>query len=403
MKFKVTKYQFNLYHNKFINEVTRSSDYSEDTPIYNYKSINVIPNSEFNSKDFRVFFNSKYGQTEYKKPNEGDRVWFDGPNGLFEFDRDDIYVSKNNSPYIWSRDLTTVYYNIFYNLIKSPKTNIKQEIKSYPMENIQKEDFSSKLNSLGKWLYLYDGLGLSVIIDKLLDPLKTNISHDQIKKFILGAKILKESGKIRDWQYDYFVKNLSNEKLVFIEGKWHPVNKLNTNYSELSKLLTDLLFKSKEKGKKRAIELIYNIINTDDRIKIQNYLLEVKPYLNILFTQYLESPRDLLNYNSHIKNSSELGDESETKVINNLTKLGYEILYRGGDGDFIDMKFSVDLIVKTPSGVIQTIQVKSSERQAKLFISEFNSGKHNSVDFVIYPKDGKNVVISTRAKQSSKF
>jgi hypothetical protein len=196
---------------------------------------------------------------------------------------------------------------------------------------------------------------------------------------------------------------LSNEKLVFIEGKWHPVNKLNTNYSELSKLLTDLLFKSKEKGKKRDIELIYNIINTDDRIKIQNYLLEVKPYLNILFTQYLESPRDLLNYNSHIKNSSELGDESETKVINNLTKLGYEILYRGGDGDFIDMKFSVDLIVKTPSGVIQTIQVKSSERQAKLFISEFNSGKHNSVDFVIYPKDGKNVVISTKTKKIKTF
>jgi hypothetical protein len=57
----------------------------------------------------------------------------------------------------------------------------------------------------------------------------------------------------------------------------------------------------------------------------------------------------------------EIGDEMGTKVINDLTNLGHKILYRGGDGDFIDMKFSVDLIIKTPSGVIKTIQVKTSE------------------------------------------
>ena len=269
--------------------------------------------------------------------------------------------------------------------------------------DIQKDEFFSKLESLKLWLFLDYGLGLRAIIDNLLEPLKTNISDEQMDKFIFGVKILKESGKIRDWQYNYFVKDLSNKKLVHVDGKWHPVNKLNTNYSELAKLLTDLIFKSKEKGKKGTIKMIDHIINTNDKVKIQNYLLEFKPYLNYLFSQYLESPQDLLNYTSFIKQKSKIGDEMETKVINDLTNLGHEILYRGGDGDFIDMKFSVDLIIKTPSGVIKTIQVKSSEWQVKSFISDFNSGRHSSVDIVIYPKDGKNVAISTKTKKVKTF
>jgi hypothetical protein len=278
------------------------------------------------------------------------------------------------------------------------------------MENIgnidvdtQKNEFFSKLESLKSWLFLDYGLGLRVIIDTLLEPLKTNISDDQMDKFIFGVKILKESGKIRNWQFDNFVKELPNRKLVHADGKWHPVNKLNTNYSELAKLLTDLIFKSKEKGKKGTIKMIDHIINTNDKVKIQNYLLEFKPYLNYIFSQYLESPQDLLNYTSFIKQKSKIGDEMETKVINDLTNLGHEILYRGGDGDFIDMKFSVDLIIKTPSGVIKTIQVKSSEWQVKSFISDFNSGRHNSVDIAIYPKDGKNVAISTKTKKVKTF
>jgi hypothetical protein len=278
------------------------------------------------------------------------------------------------------------------------------------MENIgnidvdtQKNEFFSKLESLKSWLFLDYGLGLRVIIDTLLEPLKTNISDDQMDKFIFGVKILKESGKIRNWQFDNFVKELPNRKLVHADGKWHPVNKLNTNYSELAKLLTDLIFKSKEKGKKGTIKMIDHIINTNDKVKIQNYLLEFKPYLNYIFSQYLESPQDLLNYTSFIKQKSKIGDEMETKVINDLTNLGHEILYRGGNGDFIDMKFSVDLIIKTPSGVIKTIQVKSSEWQVKSFISDFNSGRHSSVDIVIYPKDGKNVAISTKTKKVKTF
>ena len=103
MKFKFTEYQINLYHNKLINEVTRSFNYSEGSPTYDYKSIEVIPNNKFSTEDFRVFFNgTQFGETEYKKPNQSDKVWFDGPNGIFEFDRNDIYVSKTNSPFIFS-------------------------------------------------------------------------------------------------------------------------------------------------------------------------------------------------------------------------------------------------------------------------------------------------------------
>jgi hypothetical protein len=233
MKFKVTKYQFNLYHNKFINEVTRSSDYSEDTPIYNYKSINVIPNSEFNSKDFRVFFNSKYGQTEYKKPNEGNRVWFDGPNGLFEFDRDDIYVSKNNSPYIWSRDLTTVYYNIFHNLIDLPKTNIKQEITPYQIRKALKLAFPSDSDGSGKWNYeneIYSAgvRGVYTIGEKLgNDDDWSILNYFDTKKEVQNMinQIYSKSNSnldIVDWLSNEFKKN-SEFIETLVERQWKSI------------------------------------------------------------------------------------------------------------------------------------------------------------------------------------
>jgi len=233
MKFKVTKYQFKLYHNKFINEVTRSSDYSEDTPIYNYKSIKVTPNGEFNSKDFRVFFNGQYGQTEYKKPNEVDKVWFDGPNGLFEFDRDDVYVSKNNSPYIWSRDLTTVYYDIFHNLIDLPKTNIKQEITPHQIRKALKLAFSSDGDGSGKWNYeneIYSAgvRGIYTIGEKLgNDDDWSILNYFDTKKEVQNIinQIYSKSNSdldIVDWLSNEFKKN-SEFIETLVERQWKSI------------------------------------------------------------------------------------------------------------------------------------------------------------------------------------
>ena len=110
------------------------------------------------------------------------------------------------------------------------------------------ESIFNSLNKLKSWLSTNDGLGLQSIIDNILDEIKTNIGEDDIEKYIMGANILKDNGKINDYTYNRFLESLPNKRLVYIDGEWHPVNKLNTNYSDLAKLLTDLLFKSKNNG-----------------------------------------------------------------------------------------------------------------------------------------------------------
>ena len=47
-----------------------------------------------------------------------------------------------------------------------------------------------------------------------------------------------------------------------------------------------------------------------------------------------------------------------------LEKEGYTTLYEGGNGDFIDMKYGVDLIVEK-YGDISLVQVKSKATTAK--------------------------------------
>jgi hypothetical protein len=264
-------------------------------------------------------------------------------------------------------------------------------------------DVFRKLESLKSWLFLDGGLGLRKIIDDLLEPLKSNIGDEDILKFSDGAKILKDAGKINDWRYNRFIEDLPSKVRVHVDGKWHPVNKLNTNYSDLAKLLSDLLFQSKSNGRPASTEIIDTISNTNDESEIKKVLLKYKDKLGLLFDTYLNGAEDLLDYTQYVREKSQQGESVEEDVANTLENLGYEIMYRGGDGDFIDMLFSTDIIVKTPKGEIKTIQVKTSEWQSKSFIQDFDNGKHKTVDLLIYPKNGSFNVISTKTKKNNNF
>jgi hypothetical protein len=161
---------------------------------------------------------------------------------------------------------------------------------------------------------------------------------------------------------------------------------LNTNYSDLAKLLTDLLYQSKNNGRPAATEIINTINGTDDENEIKNSLSMYKSVMGGLFNQYIKSPEELLGYTDNIKKNSEWGERIENEVANKLLSIpGYELLYQGGDGDFVDMVFSTDLIFKSPRNEVKTIQVKSSEVQAKAFIKDVSQGRHSAVDILIYP------------------
>lgn len=261
------------------------------------------------------------------------------------------------------------------------------------MKNILKEQLSSNpdkvfntLNGLKSWLSRSNGLGLQSVVGNILEEMKSNISDEEIEKYTDGANILKNNGKISESSYNMFLNDLPNKNLVYVDGKWHPVNKLNTNYYDLAKLLTDLLFKSKNNGRPAATEIIQTIEKTNDENEVKKVLLKYKSNMSGLFSQYLESPEELLGYTDNIRKNSEWGERIENEVANKLLSIpGYELLYQGGDGDFVDMVFSTDLIFKSSRGEVKTIQVKSSEAQAKAFIKDVNEGRHSAVDILIYP------------------
>jgi hypothetical protein len=124
-------------------------------------------------------------------------------------------------------------------------------------------------------------------------------------------------------------------------------------------------------------------------------MLDNKDFIYGLFKKYLSDPKDLLPYTDKITQWSEVGEGNEDLVANILTSKGYTVVYQGGNGDFIDMKFGIDLIVKSPKGKIQTIQVKTSERQATSFLRM--SKRYAAVDFVTY-KDTDGKMISKKVE-----
>jgi hypothetical protein len=243
-----------------------------------------------------------------------------------------------------------------------------------------------KINNLKSWLSRSNGLGLQSVVGDILESIKTNVSDEEIQKYTEGADLLRSTGKISDSAYNKFIEELPNKNLVYIDGKWHPVNKLNTNYSDLAKLLTDLLYKSKNNGRPAATEIINVINGTDDENEIKNILSKYKSNMGGLFSQYIKSPEELLGYTDNIRKNSEWGERIENEVANKMLSIpGYELLYQGGDGDFVDMVFSTDLIFKSPRNEVKTIQVKSSESQARAFIKDVSEGRHKAVDILIYP------------------
>jgi hypothetical protein len=254
-----------------------------------------------------------------------------------------------------------------------------------------------KINNLKSWLSRSNGLGLQSVIGDMLESLKTNVSDEEIQKYTEGADLLRSTGKISDSDYNKFIGDLPNKNLVYVDGKWHPVNKLNTNYSDLAKLLTDLLYKSKNNGRPAATEIINVINSTDDENEIKKVFLKYKSNMGGLFSQYIQSPQELLGYTDNIKRNSEWGERIENEVANKLLSIpGYELLYQGGDGDFVDMVFSTDLIFKSPRNEVKTIQVKSSEAQAKAFIKDVSEGRHSAVDILIYPVRDEFKIYSVR-------
>ena len=226
-----------------------------------------------------------------------------------------------------------------------------------------------RIASLKSWLHKDDGLGMKAIINDKLTDLKTDVPDNLKEKFINAANLLQKLGKITERQKNNFINNrVIGAKLIYVDGEWQPANKLNTNYSDLAELITDLLYR----GGDTARPFIDGII-----VDPKSGLLSLKKYLPRLVGRYFEDSKELLGYTKNIQRSSDIGEVAENEVKSKLEEMGFVSEYTGGNGDLIDMVFGTDLIMSRDDVGTKTIQVKNSE-----WAWDRNED-YNNVDWVI--------------------
>jgi hypothetical protein len=176
------------------------------------------------------------------------------------------------------------------------KQNEEKINKSIP--NVVGGSVYNKLNSLGSWLEDEKGLNLKKVIGDILSGITFNIQQKDIEDNIKGANTLESYNKISEYPDKFFVKYIYNRKLVYVDdegnldpnGKWHYVNKLNTNYSDLADLLSTYLEKAKNLGSRASIQIYDTISNTTDTETMKKVLLKYKgDFKEQLFEKYLES------------------------------------------------------------------------------------------------------------------
>ena len=238
-------------------------------------------------------------------------------------------------------------------------------------ESLDLKELFNKISKLKSWLYTSTGLGMMSIIDDIFKEYnyETPLNQNQIDKFNRGLDLLKRTSMPLDHINLRLSQKLpggiQSKKLVLDEnGEWDYVNKLNTNYLDLSDLLVELIKRGCERNYEKG-KVVYDSI-MQDPIK---GLLNIKPYLKKLIIYYfiknglgLEDFKKLTKYSREM---SKIGEVAEDSVTAFLQSKGFLIAHSGGNGDFIDMVFGVDLIIfchtnKNPDLVgYKSVQIKN--------------------------------------------
>ena len=220
-------------------------------------------------------------------------------------------------------------------------------------------------------------LGMREIIDNIFDQFKINRNLN--KEYQIPFKYLYDTKKYPEIEKrgnEYYCKRFEIGSIMVDEnGEWVFANKLNTNYSDLAVLLADLFYYGK----------LYIQLADYDTEKLKFYLMGIKNHIPRLILKYF-TVEDLKQYTEHIKKASAEGELAEDIIEKCFIDMGWKILYRGGNGDFIDMIFGVDIIVQNKNGDIRTIQVKSSRYGAR---KAMTNSAYTRIDMILYPqRDG---------------
>ena len=184
-------------------------------------------------------------------------------------------------------------------------------------------------------------------IDLMLNRHKINLNKNS-KQFKKDGNVLK---RYFNFSNDEIDKLMSIKMIYDDNGDWMPINKLNTNYSDLSVLVVDILV-----GEGECICKIIEDFKQSDKtviLDLANRMVEDPEYF---YQTYLKG-----NFDKYVENNRRntlKGNESEMLVVNELIKLGYKLIFMADEGSPIDTKLSVDIIMEK-NGEFFKFQVKS--------------------------------------------
>ena len=248
--------------------------------------------------------------------------------------------------------------HIIKQLIKETKNSRCVDVVSSKESTGVCTTFNGKLKQVCLGLHKYkselhkdSGLGMMKIIDDETEPHKTNIPQGVIDDFLRGLRLIYKTKKFNKDLLNRYYTIVRDKKLVYDEeGNWSSVNKLNTNYSDLAELLTCFLYDTKIE----ELNTILDMINNGEDVigYIKPMMVDFKNYFSL---------DDLKKFTKNTKHLSSVGDVSEQLAKEFLEEKGLNVSYSGGDGDFIDMVFGVDMIVEE-DGLTKLVQVKNSEK-----------------------------------------
>lgn len=267
--------------------------------------------------------------------------------------------------------------------------NFKEFLIENTIPPFDKIELRTKIVSLGIWL-TYD-LKMREILEELFteNNYYTGMNSTEKIKFEHGLQLLKKTN-ISSSYIDYKVRK-SNLKIIRDNnGNWDFLSKVNTNYQDIADILVYII----EIGYNRGAPVYYESVMKDPK----NGLLSLKPILKRLIHKFfIESGNGFDNFRNFSNNSrflSNIGGQSEDRIADYLKSKGFTIIYRGGNGDFIDMIFGVDMIVYHPGHIISakkpyiTIQVKTR-------LDDISAYARYKVDWVASPNPARFFSIKT--------
>jgi len=259
----------------------------------------------------------------------------------------------------------------------------------------KKKILIDRLSNLKFFITDRNGVNMRQPVDKILGEMSTSKDYNDV--YQLPLSLLHKTGKYPDIKFvngKWHSESLKNVSLVVdVEGKWHPVNKLNTNYVDLSELLCDIF------EKLGLIDEVSNIKQVDE---LKRWLISFRTN-NDIYSLIKKFIPDIKSYTTINRRFSIIGENAENMVAKIIKSKGAEILYQGGDGDFIDMIYGTDLIVGK-NDKIYLAQVKSNPAVAKKSLDDslLKSNNYSKIDWFCAPLSN-NIIIYTKGNPDGKI